>query len=363
MYNIFTLQSEKNGLGDNMNIKNNNNPFIKELTEKYNCEVFNWLVMENQICSKYVEIDKFRDEPSKEKIFIPYKKEVFLQNPYIKNIKISKVVGDKFILSRGRILPSKCIEKYDETRFNLDTLSFNHQFYYCEDYLHFPTIYQKNDDSCWMSVEPFEINSFDKIYHAAHGKVLLLGLGLGYLPYMLSQKDNVSKITIVEIDDEIIRIFKENILSQFENKDKIEVVEASGIDFLKSYNLNTYDYINIDIWKSILDMLPYYLQILGIEKQYPNVQFSYWLESELKCELQRAIISAVIQQPMNSDFDKLAKTLVKKKTNYTRNNFTKLIELKNFRDIMYKLYLEYKDTYDYAVDTLTSQYVKKPSKN
>lgn len=342
---------------------NNNSPLIRELTEKYYNEAVQWQEIEQVTSVCNVRIEELKSTSELFKNLILYKREMFLQNPYIKGINIPKIVGDNYILSKERILPSNCIEKYGETTFNLNTFTFNHPFYYCEKYLHFPAIYQKKDGLCWMSVEPFEINSFEKIVQEAHGNVLLFGLGLGYLPYMLSQKDDVNKITVIDIDDEIIRIFQENILYQFENKDKIEIVKASAMDYLKSCDLNAYDYINIDIWKSIHDMLPYYLQALSIARKYPFVQFSYWLESELKCELQRAIIRTAIQQPMNSDFDEFAKHLVKKKINFTRSNLAQLLKLNNFREIMYNFYLEYQSIYDTAADSLASQFVKKPHNN
>ena len=335
------------------------NPFIKDLKEKYENEVFNWCRMEQDTGNRYVSIDNLNPNTTFMKKLILYKREEFLDNPYIKNIKISRIVGDNFILSRGRILPRNCVEKFNEASFDSKTMTFNHPFYYCEDNLQFPVILEKNDKYCWMSVEPFEINSFDKIVQEAHGNVLLLGLGLGYLPYMLSIKDNVNSITVIEIDDEIIRMFKENILPQFEYKEKIKIVKDNGINYLKSSDLNLYDYVNLDIWKATSDMLPYYLQALNVETKHPNVKFSYWLEQELKCELQRAIIRAAIKQPIGSDFDEMASHILKKSYMYERTKFVSIMELNNFREIMHLFYLEHQSTYDNAADNLASQYVKK----
>ena len=331
------------------------NPFVEKLGRKYQKEIVPWLVLERETSERQVDLCEFSYG---NKLFKLYNREEFLKNPYIKNVKFTKFDSANYVLSRARIHPTGCIEKFAETTFDENNLSFNHSFFYCMNNLKFPVLYEKSDNKCWMSVEPFEINSFKKIINDAQGNVLLLGLGLGYLPYMLSIKDSVSKITVVEIDEEIINIFKENIFCWFENKDKVQIINDNACDYLRQNDLNKYNYINMDIWKTTSDMLPYYLQTIGIEKKYPQVNFSYWLEQEFKCEVQRAIYRAVIQQPLNDDLDEFAGQIVKKKVNST-SEFIRLIKLDKFRDVMYNFYLKYQNIYDKAVEDFTSQYVKK----
>ena len=59
----------------------------------------------------------------------------------------------------------------------------------------FPSIYEGT--VAWVSVCPSEISSMQTQIRQAHGRVLVLGLGLGYYPYIVSGKENVSEITIV----------------------------------------------------------------------------------------------------------------------------------------------------------------------
>ena len=58
----------------------------------------------------------------------------------------------------------------------------------------FPSIYEGTVP--WVSVCPSEISSMQTQIRQAHGRVLVLGLGLGYYPYIVSGKENVSEITI-----------------------------------------------------------------------------------------------------------------------------------------------------------------------
>ena len=59
-----------------------------------------------------------------------------------------------------------------------------------------------------MSITPNEIETMEEAVKAATGKVIVYGLGLGYYPYMISLKDEVKEIVIVENDIKIINLFK-----------------------------------------------------------------------------------------------------------------------------------------------------------
>jgi hypothetical protein len=56
----------------------------------------------------------------------------------------------------------------------------------------------------WMTDTPYERRGNLELHRAAKGDVLILGLGIGMLPTALAQKPDVTSITIVEIDEDVI---------------------------------------------------------------------------------------------------------------------------------------------------------------
>ena len=138
------------------------------------------------------------------------------------------------------------------------------------------TIAQKNN--IWMCITPHEIETMDQSIKEASGNVAVFGLGLGYYPYMISRKDDVKKITIIEKDINAINLFNQYILPQFEFKDKIEVVQADAFKYAKEMSSDKINYAFVDLWHNVDDGLPLYLQMNAIEHNIKNITFSYWIE-------------------------------------------------------------------------------------
>ncbi len=265
-------------------------------------------------------------------------KEETSTNPYYKNIKINQAIQGNYVLANKRIIPKNTLCSYDEMEFDPITFDFKPHYFACNKYLHCPMIKEKDSLNCWMSVEPFEINSFKKTIDEAHGNVLLIGLGLGYLAYMLSEKEDVNSITVVELQPDIINLFKNNILNQFPNKNKINIINDNGIDFINNHDLSKYNCINTDIWLETSDMLPYYLSVLPQEKIYQNTKFSYWLEKELKTEVQKSMIRVATGLTLEEySFDVIARQLLSTIDITSKKEFTEALKLNNFRNSMLEL--------------------------
>ena len=150
----------------------------------------------------------------------------------------------------------------------------------------------------WMSLNPNEINTMATTIEKAKGRVLVLGLGMGYITYMLSQKKNVSSITVIERNKENIALFKKHLFSLFPNKTKITIIEDDAINFVKHYF--KYDYIFADLWFTPEDGLEYYLKLKDIEKKN-NIKIDYWLETSLKQMKRRYLIELIKEQLEGSD--------------------------------------------------------------
>ena len=150
----------------------------------------------------------------------------------------------------------------------------------------------------WMSLNPNEINTMASSIERAKGRALVLGLGMGYITYMLSNKKNISSITVVERNKENIALFKKHLLPLFSNKAKIIIIEDDAVNFVKHYY--NYDYIFADLWFDAEDGLEYYLKLSEIEKNN-NIKIDYWLETALKQMRRRYLIELIKEQLEGSD--------------------------------------------------------------
>lgn len=138
----------------------------------------------------------------------------------------------------------------------------------------------------WMTVTPNEIETMKNPIEKAHGKILTLGLGLGYYQYMISNKTNVDEVYIVDKNEAIINLFKKYILPQFQNKDKIKIIHADAFEFLKNdMNKYNFNFVFSDLWHDVSDGVDMYLDIKNYEKLYPNIDFEYWIEKSIKMYL------------------------------------------------------------------------------
>lgn len=138
----------------------------------------------------------------------------------------------------------------------------------------------------WMTVTPNEIETMKEPVAAAFGRVLTFGLGLGYYAYMVSEKDNVDSVTIVEINEDVIQLFKQHILPQFKQAEKIRIVHADAFEFARTHlTQDPYDYVFTDLWHDVSDGMALYLQMKQIERQHPGMKFSYWIEKSIQCYL------------------------------------------------------------------------------
>lgn len=205
----------------------------------------------------------------------------FNADPYMKCVKCGEVKVGKFLLTNAHYDAGEFFQ-YDMP--NLDGEVVVPKIGYFDGRVSFLSIYEGNMP--WMSVCPSEINSMRGQMDAAHGKVLVLGLGLGYYPFVVSAKENVSEITIVELSDTIADIFEKHLLPQFPHKDKIKVVRADAFDYLETLHGGEYDFCFADIWEGLHDGVPLYLRIREYEKRLPETEFTYWIEKEMKADIE-----------------------------------------------------------------------------
>ena len=160
----------------------------------------------------------------------------------------------------------------------------------------------------WMSITPHEINTMRESICNAHGRVVTFGLGLGYFAYMVSLKEEVKEVVVVEKDNKVISLFNKYLLPLFPHKEKIKIVKEDAFHFFeRKMNDTPFDYAFIDIYHTASDALPLYLRFKRAEKNiHTNTEFSYWIEESILCLLRRYVLTLIeeyYQGLKESDYD------------------------------------------------------------
>ena len=206
----------------------------------------------------------------------------YKENEYYKNIINPKIKQDNIEFKYEYYKPYKGFV-FNDIEKDLEGRMYP-QVGFFEEHFRYPAILENG--RIWMTVTPNEIETMKSPIEKAHGKVLTLGLGLGYYQYMISNKTNVDEIYIIDKNETIINLFKKYILPQFQNKDKIKIIHADAFEFLKNdmskYNFN---FVFSDLWHDVSDGVDMYLDIKNYEKLYPNINFEYWIEKSIKMYL------------------------------------------------------------------------------
>ena len=213
----------------------------------------------------------------------------YLSNPYYQRIKVKDVKEGNYSLIADHydayeLFPYKDMGYFPNSYLEKNSLSFFDKRF---DFL---SINHKN--ITWMSITPNEIETMESSINNAHGKVKVYGLGLGYYPYMISLKEDVKEILIVENDHSIIELFIKHILPLFEHKEKIKIVEDDAFTELKKDD--DYNYHFIDLWHSPEDGIELFLRSKKLEQK--NKTYSYWLESSFYIYLRRSFINLLEEQ-------------------------------------------------------------------
>lgn len=224
----------------------------------------------------------------------------YLNNPYVKAINKEAKLG-KYALKHIKYEPYQLFA-YDE----ISVDSRNYKEYSAIGYFDKPFSYLAliNGNNVWMSLNPNEIETMKPFIKKGAGRVLVLGLGMGYVPFMLSLKEEVEDITIVETDEQIISLFEKHLLPLFPNKRKIHIIKNDAIEYTKDKsNCDKYDYIFADLWHNPEDGLMPFVE-LKRNASLINKQIDCWLETSLIALLRRCMFTLLEESLMgNSEED------------------------------------------------------------
>ena len=233
----------------------------------YKLLLSNYLVIENQEI-----IDMYFDK-------MVHKLEVkdYIRNPYYENIPFNNKKIDSWQIKEGKYKPYELFV-FDDFKYENDLVIpqvgyFNETFYYL-------AVYDNN--RLWMSITPNEINTMKQPINKAKGNVLTFGLGLGYFAYMCSLKDDVKSVTIVEKDERVIKLFKDNILPYFISIEKINIIKEDAYVYLSKMNDDMYDYVFVDIYHDAGDGKEVYLKMNQYRNRFKKTIFEYWIYNTIK---------------------------------------------------------------------------------
>jgi hypothetical protein len=116
----------------------------------------------------------------------------------------------------------------------------------------------KRGDDIWMSLTPMELESMLPHIHGASGKVTVIGGGLGVYLFNVLRKPEVTSVTLIEKDPEIVRLLVEmGVFSWDDGEDKLKIItsDAMNLDPRDPRNFSAVrpDFMFVDIWMNMND--------------------------------------------------------------------------------------------------------------
>lgn len=128
------------------------------------------------------------------------------------------------------------------------------------------------DGITWMSLVPMEVESQMPHLAAAHGTVVVCGMGLGLMAYAVSARKAVDRVVVVERDPEVIAMAREfTAFETWPQRHKVEIVQADACEF----RFDGADFLYADIWPfyRMDTMVP---DMQRMHRNIPAPRCGYW---------------------------------------------------------------------------------------
>jgi hypothetical protein len=97
-----------------------------------------------------------------------------------------------------------------------------------------------------MSDTPMELRTNREIIEAAHGKVLLNGLGIGMVLRRILDKPEVAHVTVVELSGDVIKL----VGPSFASDPRVTIIHANALEYVPPAG-ERFDAVWHDIWDNI----------------------------------------------------------------------------------------------------------------
>jgi predicted membrane-bound spermidine synthase len=99
-----------------------------------------------------------------------------------------------------------------------------------------------------MSDTPSEIRDHRGAIYNARGHVLIFGLGIGMVAKAILDKPEVTKVTVVDLSPDVIKLVGPTLLAKY--GDKLEIIEADALTWKPPKGVR-YGAVWADIWDEI----------------------------------------------------------------------------------------------------------------
>lgn len=261
-----------------------------------------------------------------------------LSNPYLNAIKSLTFLQDDWSLTNKK-LDAYSIFPYEEEYHYGPNYNLKMNLGYFDEDFFYPSISLFGNE--WMSLNPYELRTMESAIITARGKVLTLGLGLGYYAYMASLKEDVKEVHIVEMDLELIKAFNQYLLPLFPYPEKIHIHKADAFYFISNIKDREYDFIFSDLWHDVSDGLPMYLKLKKVFNSFSYTQCMYWIEGDLVTYLRMLVIGVLKDEyyQIVNDYDEIQQLLKAKLANTTIKNsydIDNLLSIKGLNELLFK---------------------------
>ena len=260
----------------------------------------------------------------------------YLANPYIKILKNVSFDENDWKLNHIVMNAYTLFPYEEEYHYGGDAILKMNLGFFDQDYS-YPTI--SLCDNEWMSLNPFEIRTMQIPIQLAKGRVLTLGLGLGYYAYMVHLKDEVKEVHIVEMDIDLINNFNKHLLPLFPHPEKIHIHKADAFYFAERIKDKDYDFIFSDLWHDVSDGLPMYLKLKKSFDGFKSTKCTYWIEGSIVTYLRTLVIGVLKDEFYHQDNDYnelqlLIKNKLKDQTILNSYDLDKLLSINGLKELM-----------------------------
>ena len=263
--------------------------------------------------------------------------EDYLANPYLKALSNLSFNKEDWSLESKKLEAYSLFPYEEEYHYGPNYSLKINLAYFDKDYF-YPSISLYNNE--WMSLNPYEIRTMENAIITASGKVLTLGLGLGYYAYMVHLKEEVKEVHIVEMDVDLIRVFNEHLLPLFPHPEKIHIHKADAFYFVNNIKDKDYDFIFSDLWHDVSDGLAMYLELKRHFNKFSYTQCFYWIEGDLITYL-RMLVIAMMRDEFNkveNEYDEIQLLIKEKLKDYKISNnydIDGLLNIKGLNNLLF----------------------------
>ena len=195
----------------------------------------------------------------------------YRQDPYALAVGAAAGAAGGFRLGRDRYAPCELFVRDDMVRLP-DGHVIPRLGWFAEEYA-FPALWE--DGRLWMSVTPNEVQTIRPLAARSRGRVLCLGLGLGYYAFHALACPEVESVTVVERDAALIGLFDRLIRPAFGEGGRLRIIRGDAFDAVRAMKPGTYETVFADLWHDAGDGLPMYERLKAMET--PGPQYLDWI--------------------------------------------------------------------------------------